>query len=174
MHRGGLRVAGSLNRGGAKNLQTQVRWASTSAPWPSPQMVELNYQLPPPPGKRTGRYIGDQVRDGQRFRRWWRRRRHNVLCQAGKPPPVCNPTHHPPQEDKGDTVDENDPRMTKMYDGRQESPAPNLESCGFELASCPTECTDFRNDEMVTTVYYDEMRKVHCSGRYAESLRLPI
>ena len=67
-----------------------------------------------------------------------RRQRLTVLCQAGKPTPVHNPTCRSPQEDKGDTVDENDPRMTKMYDGRQESPAPNLESCGFELASTST------------------------------------
>ena len=99
-----------------------------------------------------------------------RRQRLTVLCQAGKPTPVHNPTCRSPQEDKGDTVDENDPRMTKMYDGRQESPPPNLESCGFELASCPTECTDFRNDNLVTTVYYDEMRKVRCSHTYVESL----
>ena len=63
------------------------------------------------------------------------------------------------KEDKGDTVDENDPRMTKMYDGRQVCPG-DLETCGFELSLCPTEVMDFRDDEEVTSVYYEEMRQV--------------
>lgn len=82
--------------------------------------VTLNYQAPPPPGKRTGRYIN--------------------------------------QPDKGDTVDEHIPTETTMHNGRLLSPAASLETTGFCLEKCPTQCQDFDNDDEVVKKYYPEMR----------------
>ena len=91
--------------------------ASSPTVWCNPS---LNYQLPPPAGKRTGRYIGEAV-------------------------------------DKGDTVDENDPRQVDMLNGRQLPKAATLETTGFTLAKHDTAVTDFRDDAEVTSTYYEEM-----------------
>mmetsp|Transcript_96027 Transcript_96027/g.248821 ORF Transcript_96027/g.248821 Transcript_96027/m.248821 type:complete len:345 (-) Transcript_96027:99-1133(-) len=84
--------------------------------------VMLNYQEPPPAGKRTGRYID--------------------------------------QPDRGDVVDEHQPRKTVMHNGRLMSPPAELESVGFALKACPTQVKDFRNDDEVVKTYYPEMRKL--------------
>lgn len=83
------------------------------------QPTSLNYQEPPPQGKRTGRYIN--------------------------------------QPDKGDLVDETKPADVLMRNGRELSPPATLESIGFALEPCPTAVKDFRDDDEVIRVYYEEI-----------------
>ena len=48
-----------------------------------------------------------------------------------------------------------------MKDGRELSPAASLQTHGFSLhASWPSSCNDFRDDEQLKSVYYEEMREL--------------
>ncbi|KAL3920686.1 MAG: hypothetical protein SGPRY_005165 [Prymnesium sp.] len=61
------------------------------------------------------------------------------------------------QPDRGDVVDQHEARSVLMRDARELYPPPNLESMGFQLASCPTGCTDFSDSAAVVATYYNEM-----------------
>jgi len=73
------------------------------------------------------------------------------------PPPGKTTGRYIDQPDRGDVVDEMAPADVKMRDARELEPAATLESMGFELRSCPTAVTNFRDDDEVTKVYYDEI-----------------
>ena len=47
-----------------------------------------------------------------------------------------------------------------MNDGRELSPPATMQTHGFALSSCPTSCSNFRDDAEVTSVYYEEMRQL--------------
>jgi len=76
------------------------------------------------------------------------------------PPPGKATGRYINQADKGDVVDEHVERPVTMRDGRELSPPATLETMGFALLSCPTQCTDFTHDEHVVDTYYAEMMEL--------------
>ena len=63
-----------------------------------------------------------------------------------RPPPGKAIGRYIDRPDAGDVVDDHEARAVTMRDGRELSPAATLPSMGFELATWPTKCVDFRDD----------------------------
>jgi hypothetical protein len=107
--------------------------------------VTLNYQEPPPEGKRTGRYIDAKAKEVG----------IPGLSRCSQPRfLLAAQTRH---SEMGEMVDENAPCKVAMHDGRQLNPPAELESVGFTLRDWPTSVKDFRDDEEVAARYYDEV-----------------
>jgi len=76
------------------------------------------------------------------------------------PPPGKAIGRYIEQPDKGDVVDEHTACDVTMRDGRELAPAATLNTMGFELATWPTKCADFRDDQAVVDSYYGEMMEL--------------
>ena len=119
------------------------------------QRVLLNYQSPPPPGYRTGRYInqddqGDVVDEHQPVCVGY------VLVEHG----LCRDFLLACILD-GQLILHVLWMFVQvsvfMNDGREISPPARLDSHGFALSSCPSAVTDWHNEEHVKSIYYPEM-----------------
>jgi len=77
-----------------------------------------------------------------------------------RPPPGKRNGRYINQPDKGDAVDIAQHYESVMHDGRALSPPATLNSMGFTLERWPTAVKNFRDDEEVKKVYYEEMRSV--------------
>ena len=90
-----------------------------------------------------------------------------VLLNYQRPPPDGFATgRYIDQEDRGDVIDESDPRWVPMYNARALSPPATLSSHGFACQTWPTAVTDFDNEGQLHSEYYEEIVALvkHASG----------
>jgi glutathione S-transferase len=86
-----------------------------------------------------------------------------------EPPPAGKFTgRYINQPDKGDSDDRHLSRPVPMHDGRELSPPATLDAMGFTLMNWPTKCPDFRNDDTVVSIYYEEMMNLVKAASGAE------
>ncbi|KAL9178891.1 hypothetical protein ACHAXT_011864 [Thalassiosira profunda] len=96
-----------------------------------------------------------------------------VMLNYQEPPPAGKATgRYIDQPDRGDVVDEHVKRPVMMRDGRELVPPATLDTYGFALRHWPTEVCNFRDDDDVVKVYYEEMKRLVKDASGASSVHI--